>query len=121
MILAEQDVIPGILQDLQFRAILMLGSGGVVVKGLKDVAFALAPLNTKGAEEMLENTWAGRKLYGYRNLPTTDRQAVLVAFMNNSRLACDFPELKEIDINPLRALEAGQGVYGIDVRIRLQK
>ena len=58
---------------------------------------------------MLESTWAGRKLNGYRSLPPADQGAVQQALLRFSHLAADFPELAEIEINPLRALGVGQG------------
>jgi acetyltransferase len=111
-----QEVILGAVQDPQFGALVMFGSGGVEVEGLGDVAFALAPLERLEAERMLERTWAGRKLRGYRSLPPVDREAVLEALLRLSCLAADFPALVEIEINPLRALP--KQAFAIDVRIR---
>jgi acetyltransferase len=99
----------------------MFGSGGVEVEGLKDVAFALAPLPRAEAEEMVERTWAGRKLRGFRNLPAADRGAVLDALLRLAQLAADLPEIAEAEINPLRVLPAGQGVVALDARIRVAK
>lgn len=113
-----QDVIVGVVQDPQFGPLVMFGSGGVEVEGLKDVAFALAPLTWADAEYLLESTWAGRKLHGYRNLPPADRSAVLDVLLRVAQLAADFPQLAEIEINPLRALPEGQGVVAVDVRVR---
>lgn len=118
MIPAGQDVITGVIQDPQFGPLVMFGSGGVEVEGLKDVAFALAPLTASDGEYLLETTWAGRKLKGFRNLPPADRQAVLNALVRLAQLAADLPELAEVEINPLRALADGQGVFAVDVRIR---
>ena len=70
-------------------------------------------------ESLLESTWAGRKLKGYRNLPPADRSAVLDALHRLAQLAADFPELAEIEINPLRVLGAGQGALALDARARL--
>jgi len=123
---AGQDVIAGVVQDRQFGPVAMFGSGGVEVEGLKDVEFALAPLTRPEAERMLEKTWAGRKLKGFRSLPPADRQAALQALGRLAQLAADFPQLAEIEINPLRVLPEGQGPRGgqgavaIDVRIKLQ-
>jgi acetyltransferase len=114
-----QEVIIGAVQDAQFGAVVMFGSGGVEVEGLKDVAFGLAPLTRSDAEIMLAATWAGRKLGGYRALPPADRQAVLDALYRLAQLAADFPEISEIEINPLRAMPAGQGVFALDIRARL--
>jgi acetyltransferase len=111
-----QEVIVGAIQDPQFGALVMFGSGGVEVEGLKDVAFALAPCTHEEAEELLESTWAGRKLRGYRQLPPADREAVLDAILRLAQLAADFPEIDEIEINPLRVLRQGEGAFAIDAR-----
>lgn len=116
-----QEVIIGTVQDAQFGAIVMFGSGGMEVEGLKDVDFALAPLNQNDAEFLLETTWAGRKLHGFRTLPPADRQAVLDAMFRLARLAHDFPQLSEFEINPLRIFAPGKGVLALDVRARLSK
>jgi acetyltransferase len=112
MIPAGQEVILGAIQDVQFGPMVMFGSGGVEVEGLKDVAFALAPVTQTDAEWMLENTWAGRRLRGFRSLPPADRQAILEAILRLGQLAADFPQLAEIDINPLLFPRARGGRCG---------
>jgi acetate---CoA ligase (ADP-forming) len=119
MVPPGQEVIIGAVQDAQFGALAMFGSGGTEVEGLKDVAFGLAPLPRQEAEQMLSNTWAGRKLKGYRNLPPADRETVLDVLLRLAQLAADFPQFIEIEINPLRVLAEGQGAYAVDARIRL--
>ncbi len=119
MMPAGQEVILGAIQDAQFGPLVMFGSGGLEVEGLKDVAFALAPLTLQEAEWMLASTWAGRKLLGFRNLPPADRQAVLQAVLQLGELAADFPQLAEIEINPLRVFADSQGAAALDVRMRL--
>ena len=119
MIPPGQEVILGVVRDAQFGPLVMFGSGGVEVEGLKDVAFSLAPLTRQEADYLLENTWAGRKLKGFRNLPPADRSAVMEALSRLAQLAADFPEIAEIEINPLRVLQSGQGVYALDVRARV--
>jgi acetyl coenzyme A synthetase (ADP forming)-like protein len=119
MLPAGQEVILGAIQDAQFGPMVMFGSGGVEVEGLKDVAFSLAPLTFQDAEWMLENTWAGRRLHGFRNLLPTDRQAVVKALMLIAQLSADFQQLTEIEINPLRVFPDSQGTAAIDVRMRL--
>jgi acetyltransferase len=115
-----QEVIAGVLQDAQFGPVVMFGSGGVEVEGLKDVAFALAPLSAADAAYLLQATWAGRRLAGYRNLPPADRQAVLETLARLAWLAADFPEIAEIEINPLRVFPAGQGAIALDARALLK-
>jgi acetyltransferase len=94
----------------------MFGLGGIEVEGLKDVAFALAPLDSQEADTLLDSTWAGRRLSGYRSLPAADRSAVRDVLLRLGQLAADFPQLAEIEINPLRVLPAGQGVIAVDAR-----
>ncbi|HSB67290.1 MAG TPA: acetate--CoA ligase family protein, partial [Anaerolineales bacterium] len=118
---AGQEVILGAVQDVQFGPLVMFGSGGVEVEGLKDVAFALAPLTLPDAEWMLESTWAGRRLKGFRNLPPADRQSVLRAIVHLGQLAADFPQLAEIEINPLRVFAGSQGTAALDVRMKLNE
>ena len=117
MIPAGQEVIVGAVRDPQFGALMMFGSGGVEVEGLKDVAFALAPLSSRDAKKMLEKTWAGRKLAGYRSLAPADKPAVVDALRRLSQLAHDLPEIAEIEINPLTVLE--EGVVAVDVRVKM--
>ena len=116
MIPAGQEVIIGAVQDPQFGPVLMFGSGGVEVEGLGDVAFALAPLTEADAHYLLENTWAGKKLAGFRNIEAGDETAVLDTLYRLGQLVSDFPEIAEIEINPLRVLTQGKGVYAVDVR-----
>ncbi len=115
-----QEVILGVVRDPQFGPMVMFGSGGVEVEGLKDVAFALAPLSRAQAEEMLASTWAGRKLRGFRSLLPADREAVVDALVRLAQLAVDLPQIAEIEINPLRVLPERQGAYTIDVRARMK-
>ncbi len=118
MITGGQEVIVGAIQDAQFGPLVMFGSGGVEVEGLKDVAFALAPMTEEEAEHLLNSTWAGRRLSGFRNLQPADRQAVLQVLRRLAQLAADFPQLAEIEINPLLVLPEG-GAFAVDVRASL--
>jgi acetyltransferase len=111
-----QEVIVGAVRDPHFGPLVMFGSGGVEVEGLKDVAFALAPCTREEAEHLLESTWAGRKLRGFRNILPADREAVLEVVLRVAQLAADFPEIAEVEINPLRVLAEGEGAYALDGR-----
>jgi acetyltransferase len=65
---------------------------------------------------MMRKTWAGRKLYGFRNIPAVDQEAVIDVLLKLSRLVMDHPEIEEIEINPLRVLT--NGAVAVDVRIK---
>jgi len=121
MVPSGQDVIAGVVRDPQFGPVAMFGSGGVEVEGLRDVAFGLAPLYPADTRRMFETTWAGRKLKGFRNLPPADRRAVEETLIRLAQLAADFPQIAEIEINPLRVLADGQGAAAVDVRGSLVK
>ena len=111
---AGQEVIAGMVRDPIFGPLMMFGSGGVEVEGLKDVAFALAPLSREEARRMLAETWAGRKLKGFRNIPPADEEAAVDVLVNLSRLAMDQEDVQEIEINPLRVLS--NSAVAVDVR-----
>jgi acetyltransferase len=113
-----QEVILGIARDPQFGALIMFGSGGIDVEGMKDVAFGLAPLTPLEAEKMINRTWVGRKLGGFRGLLPADKEAVADALVRLSWLAYRNPQISELDINPLTVLE--QGAIAVDVRISIQ-
>lgn len=119
MVPLGQEVIVGAVQDPQFGALMMFGSGGTEVEGLKDLAFGLAPLTELEMDTMLNETWAGRKLHGFRNLVPADIKAVRDVLVRIAQLASDFPQFAEIEINPLRVFPEGKGATAVDVRIRL--
>ncbi len=115
-----QEVIVGMVRDPQFGPLMMFGSGGVEVEGLKDVAFALAPLNQAEAREMILKTWAGRKLKGFRTgtVPPVDEESVIDVLIKLSFLAYEHPEVEEIEINPLCVLQ--KGAVAVDVRMKIK-
>lgn len=119
MVPPGQEVIVGAVRDTIFGPLMMFGSEGVEVEGLNDVAFNLAPLNSKDAEQMLASTWAGRKLGGFRSIPPADTLAVGDVLITLAHLAQDFPQITEIEINPLRVLAPGEGAVAVDMRIRV--
>ena len=119
MILIGQEVIVGAVQDAQFGPLVMFGSGGVEVEGLRDVEFALAPVTPGEAEGLLARTWAGRRLGGFRNMPPADRAAALDVIRRLGQLAADFPQLAEIELNPVRVLPGDGGACAVDARARL--
>ncbi len=116
-----QEVIVGMTRDEQFGPLLMFGAGGVEVEGQRDVAFGLAPLSRDEAERLIEATFAGRKLRGFRGSPPADREAVLDRLLRLAQLAADFPQIAEMEVNPLRVMDEGQGAVALDVRLRVSR
>ncbi len=111
-----QEAIVGAIRDPQFGPLIMFGSGGVEAEGLQDVAFALAPVSASEAKDLIQRTWAGRRLRGFRNIPPADQAAVIEVIVRLSWLVHDHPEIGELEINPLRVF--AQGVSAVDVRER---
>jgi acetyl coenzyme A synthetase (ADP forming)-like protein len=114
-----QEVIVGMKRDPNFGPLLMFGLGGVYVELFGDVAFRVAPVSRGEALEMIQQTKAGRLLTGFRGLVEADVEAVVDTILRLSQLALDFPEIAEVEINPLLVLPKGQGALALDGRIIL--
>ena len=109
-------MIVGVRRDPQFGPIILVGSGGVEVELQRDVSMGIAPLTKSQAERIIDDTQAGKRLKGWRNIPPADRKAVIEIILRISQLACDFPEISELEINPLFVLPEGDDAFAIDVR-----
>lgn len=119
MVPKGQEVIVGGLQDPQFGPLVMFGSGGTEVEGLNDVAFSMAPMTNLEAEYLMENTWAGRRLSGYRDLSPADRATLKEVFHRLAQLVADLPQIAEIEINPLIVLDQDAGCIPVDIRVKI--
>ena len=113
------EVLVGMLRDPQFGPLVTFGLGGIYVETLKDVTFRVAPFSRQEAREMLTEIRTHALLDGVRGQPTSDKEAVVDALLRIGQLVQDFPEILELDINPLVVYPAGQGVYAIDMRLVL--
>ncbi len=113
------EVIVGMRRDPQFGPLIMFGLGGIYVELLTDVSFRVAPLNRAEALAMIHETKAGRLLSGIRGHETADINAVVDCILRLSQLALDFPQIEEVEVNPLLVLAQGQGAVALDGRIIL--
>jgi len=104
-------------RDPQFGPLLMFGLGGIYVEIIKDISFRLAPLKELGALHMIESTKAGKLFLGVRGEKPSDIQSIVECLERMSQLVIDFPEIQEIDINPLLVLEQGKGSKVVDARM----
>ena len=77
---------------------------------------AAAWLKTQQAQRILEETYANKRLAGWRGSKPGDREAVLDIMRRMAQLACDFPQIQELEINPLYAMPEGTGAYALDIR-----
>jgi len=118
MALPSTEVIVGAIKDPQFGQTLMFGLGGIFVEILKDVAFRIAPITKEEAEEMIREIRAYPVLKGYRNMPPADIQAIIQILINTSKLVMDYPEIQELDLNPIMVYE--KGAKTVDARVILE-
>lgn len=112
------ELIAGMSTDRQFGPVILFGQGGTSVEVTKDKALGLPPLNMRLATDMIEQTRIWHLLKGYRGLPPVDIDAVALTLIRLSRMIVDFPQIQEIDINPLLADK--DGVIALDARIRVE-
>lgn len=108
------EVIVGATSDATFGKLLAFGMGGVLVEALRDVTFRLAPVDEAQALEMLDGIAASALLRGVRGQPGVDRRALAKLLVGVSRLVCDFPEIAEVDLNPVFADH--KGAIAVDAR-----
>ncbi|MFD9406422.1 acetate--CoA ligase family protein [Streptomyces sp. NPDC059989] len=112
-----QEVIIGAVTDPTFGKVVAFGLGGVLVEVLKDVTFRLAPVTAEEAAGMLDSIKAAEILRGVRGAPAVDRWALAEQIRRVSQLVADFPEIAEVDLNPVIATP--QGAPAADIRILL--
>jgi acyl-CoA synthetase (NDP forming) len=100
---------------------IMFGLGGVFVEVLKDVQFRLAPLSEEDALAMISSIKGFPILEGIRGEKPVDLDALVEILIRFSQLVTDYPELDEIDLNPVFALAKGKGAVVVDARIKVKK
>jgi acetyl coenzyme A synthetase (ADP forming)-like protein len=110
-----QEVIVGAVTDQSFGKLVAFGLGGVLVEVLKDVTFRLAPASRDEAFSMLDGIQAAEMLKGVRGSEPVDREALAAIIEAVSYLVTDFPEISEVDLNPVFATP--KGATAVDVRI----
>jgi len=113
------EVILGISKDPTFGHIIMFGLGGTYVEVLKDVSFRLVPIRELGARNMINSIRAAKVFDGFRGEPPADTDSIAECLERLSQLVTDFPEIVELDINPLIVHACGQGAYVADARVVL--
>jgi acetyl coenzyme A synthetase (ADP forming)-like protein len=114
-----KEIITGMNRDPQFGPLVMFGLGGIYVEVLKDVSFRIAPFSRREANEMMREIRSFNLLRGVRGQAQSDIEAIADTLLKLSQLVTDFPEIVEMDINPLMVFEEGRGVMGIDMRLVL--
>ncbi len=120
MVTGGQELILGGRQDPNFGPVVLIGLGGIFVEVFEEVALRVAPITHKEAEEMIDELRGAPILKGARGHKPSDIAAVSEALLRLSQLLIDFPEIRELDINPLRVFQQNNGCRALDARIMLR-
>jgi len=116
-----KEVILGMHRDPHFGPLMMFGMGGIMVEVLKDVAFYLAPLTAQEAKQMLVSTKTYKILQGVRGDEGVDIDRIAEGLQRLSQLVTEFPQIKEMDINPYVVGNPGTTPIAVDARISLEQ
>jgi acyl-CoA synthetase (NDP forming) len=118
MVSGGVEMMLGATDQASFGHVIACGAGGTLVELLDDVAFRVHPLTDRDAREMLEQVRCAKLLSGYRGRPAADVDALRATMLRLSVLLDVCPEIREIDLNPLKVME--HGVSAVDARIRVE-
>ena len=119
MMTGGKEIIIGMVRDVQFGPLLMFGLGGTYVEFLKDVSFAVAPINAEEAKHMVTSIKTYPLLAGVRGEAPSDINSIIDSIVKISQMVLDFPQILEFEINPLMVLSDGEGCLAMDIRMTL--
>lgn len=119
MIPAGIEVMLGATDDATFGHVLAFGAGGTLVELLNDVAFRIHPLTSTDADDIIQQTRCPKLLTGIRGAAPSDVPALREAILRLSTLITICPEIRDLDINPLKVME--HGAIALDARIRVER
>ncbi len=119
MITGGRELILGGRQDPQFGPVVLVGLGGIFVEIFEEASVRVAPISRDDAAEMIDELRGAPILKGARGHKRSDIEALIEALLRVSQLLVDFPEIKELDINPLRLFQGQDGCCALDARIIL--
>ncbi|MCC7572618.1 MAG: acetate--CoA ligase family protein [Candidatus Methanofastidiosum sp.] len=114
----QREVIIGVSKDNQFGHVLMFGLGGIFVEVLKDVSFRIIPIEMEDAYEMISEIRSHQMLCGVRGEKPSDIDALVDIMLKVSKFVSDFPEVKELDLNPVFVSE--KGAVAVDALIVIE-
>lgn len=112
------EVMAGAIADPMFGHLVVYGAGGTLVELLSDVAFRIHPLTDADVEDMLREVRWTKLLAGFRGTPPSDVPALEELLLRLSSLITVCPEIRELDMNPVKVLERGVAI--VDARIRVE-
>jgi acetyltransferase len=116
-----KEFILGMNRDPSFGPLMMFGMGGTMVEVLKDISFYPAPLTAEEAKQMLMNTKTYKILKGTRGQEGLDIDVIAEGLQKLSQLAMEFPQIREMDINPFVVGPEGTTPIAVDARISVER
>ena len=116
----RRELVCGLATDPQYGPMLMFGLGGVFVETLKDVTFDITPITDVDAHDMVRRVKAFKLLEGARSSTRAQIDKVEETLLKISQLVSDFPEVLELDVNPLMICEKTGEPIAVDARIRIR-
>jgi acyl-CoA synthetase (NDP forming) len=111
------EVILGVSKAPGLGTMIMVGMGGILVEVLKDVAFGYVPLTKSDITKMIYSLKSSQIFEGVRGAKKSDINSLVESIARLAHLVTDFPEIVELDVNPLLVLSEGEGVKVLDARI----
>jgi acyl-CoA synthetase (NDP forming) len=120
MVTGRREFVAGLFRDFQFGPVVMFGLGGILTEALDDTIFRLAPLDEAEALHMIGQLRSKKLLASFRGDKPVDREALVRTLVGLSRLGCDHPEIREVDVNPLIVSADGR-VTAVDALVILEK
>jgi acyl-CoA synthetase (NDP forming) len=118
MVQTGVELVVGVVHDSLFGSLVMVGLGGVHTDLLGDRSFRAMPLTDRDAAAMWRELRAAPLLTGYRGTPAMDTNALEQLLLRVAQLSEDFPEVSELDLNPVVAVSSG--VAALDIKLKLQ-
>ena len=119
MVTGGRELILGGRQDPQFGPVVLVGLGGIFVEIFEEVAVRVAPITMRDAVEMIDELRGAQILKGVRGLKPSDIDAITDALLRLSQLLVEFPQIKELDVNPMMVFHEGEGSLALDARVIL--
>jgi acetyltransferase len=121
MVTGGRELILGGRQDAQFGPVVLVGLGGIFAELFDEVSVRVAPISRREALEMLDGLRGAAVLKGARGTRPSDLGAAADVLLRLSQLLCDLPQVREMDINPLRVFHQREGCMALDVRVIVEK
>ena len=116
-----KEVLVGMTKDEQFGPVITFGLGGVFVEIMKDVSQRIAPLTRQNVDNMIKSIKSYAILTGARGGKAADIESLKDTIIRISQIALDFPEISELEVNPVMVGEEGQGVFAVDALVTIRR